>query len=398
MPIDISLQFNGHNSYKALEAFRSHPFGVQNMNWITISLQAMATTELAEAVRAETRFYDSNGMFLSKVSHSFAVGTTWDKVVITVAVPETAVKAQVAMLPGPAVWWWVEAKAEEGQTATPYNINYAGQLTKLTPTGVYTGLLNVDQVLVRGTQANPEELLGERLVTIANNHITLSNYVNGRTTKITAEGVYTGEIEADQIKGGVIRAASPVTFGPFTQADRNRVMDSLSGVITLSEVERRKYDINMDGRVSNTDAIMISRMLSGEEPNPWTRIPTVRIEPPSGSFEGGIFFGVGDDVGPTTSGFYMSRGKFAGREFDVFEGKLSTLTAYQIISDRGGGGIMLNAGELLARSPSGSYNVHLTNSKAQMNGPWSTNGENAWGVDSGGPYFIKNGTKKYATL
>lgn len=391
MPIDVSLQFNGHNSYKALETFRSQPFGVQNMDWITISLQAMATSELAEAVRAETRFYDSNGMFLSKVSHSFAVSTTWDKIVVTVAVPETAVKAQVAMLPGPAVWWWVEAKAEEGQTATPYNINYAGQLTKLTPTGVYTGLLNVDQVLVRGTQANPEELLGERLVTIANNHITLSNYVSGRTTKITAEGVYTGEIEAGQIKGGVIRATTPVVFGPFTEADYTKVLNSVLELVTLTEAEKIKYDINMDGRVTNTDAVMISHMLSGREPNPWTRFPTIRIEPPSGSFAGGIFFGTGDDVGPDSSGFYMSRGKFAGREFDVYQGKVDTLTAFRIVSDRGGGQLSFNSGEFLAESPNGNAKIRITDSGPVMIAP----GGNEVGIDSTGLYKKIAGVKTY---
>lgn len=191
MPIDPTIQFNSHNSYKVLETVWSYPFGVEGKAYVTHSFQKYATSALSSAVRARTRFFASDGSIVSTIDHSFAVIQVWEKEAITVAVPATAVLCQLAFLTS-GTWWAAEPKSEEGQTATPYNTNYAGQLTFITPNGIYTGGITASQIVVAGTLASPSEALDERLVTINSNAINLSATTSAHGSRLTL-------IEAGQI-------------------------------------------------------------------------------------------------------------------------------------------------------------------------------------------------------
>ena len=202
--IDTTIRFNDHNSYKVTTPLFCYPFGVESMTHITHSFQAYATSSLASATRARTKFFDADGATISDVSHSFAVTTVFGAVEITVAVPATAVQAQLVLLQGGTDWWIAEPKSEQGEISTPYNVNYQGQLTYITPNGIYTGMLTASQIVVTGTTASPTEDLEQRLVTISNGQINLSSTLSAKTTKITNEGVYTGEIVATQITSGYI--------------------------------------------------------------------------------------------------------------------------------------------------------------------------------------------------
>ena len=204
MAVDTTIQFNGHNSYKVTELLLAYPFGVQGMTYITHSFQVYCNSPLASATRAKTKFFDADGATLSEVSHAFAVPAVFEKIEITVPVPATAVQAQLVFLHGGTDWWFAEPKSEEGQSATPYNVNYAGQLTYITPNGIYTGMVTANQIVVTGSIAQPDETLETRLVTINNGVINLSSTLSAKTTKITNEGIYTGEVVASQITAGYI--------------------------------------------------------------------------------------------------------------------------------------------------------------------------------------------------
>lgn len=252
MPVDISMQYRGHNSYRlqANERYLSAPFAVENMSFITHSFWVMASSTLTSDIRARTRLYDSDGMLLTVLSHQFAIDTLWEFVELSMAVPEGAHSAQLEFMAGSSGFWFVEPKSETGQTATPYNINYAGQLSKISPTGAYFGLLHANQILLTGTQADPGEMLDTRITTLNNNvlsmsatisghgsrltsieagqivlrdevdnnawnitslsssQITLSNTVSQKTTKITSAGIYTGDISANQITAGTLKSAN----------------------------------------------------------------------------------------------------------------------------------------------------------------------------------------------
>ena len=173
MPIDNTIQFNGYNSYRVTETVWSAPFGVQGMAYITHSFDVYATSPLGAATRARTRFFAADGSITGTSDHSFAVPAVFTAVALTLAVPANSVLCQLSFSTS-GTWWLAAPKSEEGQTASPYNTNYAAQLSLITPNGAYLGLLTTSQIVVAGTIADPSESLFARLITINNNAITLS--------------------------------------------------------------------------------------------------------------------------------------------------------------------------------------------------------------------------------
>lgn len=263
MAIDATIQFNDHNSYKITTPLFCYPFGVEGMSYITHSFQAYSTSSLSSANRAKTKFFDTDGALVSDVNHAFAVTTVFGKIEITVAVPATAKQAQLVLLQGGTDWWIAEPKSEQGEVATPYNVNYQGQLTYITPNGIYTGMVTANQIVVTGSAGQPDETLDTRLVTINSNAINLSSMVSGlslsvgdqetrlttieagqitltstvngiapKVTKITSAGIYTGTIAATQISTGYL-SADRIAAGTIT-ADKINVSDLFAQNVTAT--------------------------------------------------------------------------------------------------------------------------------------------------------------------
>lgn len=230
MAIDTTIQYNGRNSYKVTGMLWQWPYHVTDMTHITHSFRAMCDVAQGSGVRAKTKFIDSTGGQISEISHSFDLGIAWELKDITVPVPVGAAMAILGFVKGSRDWWVAEPKSEQGETATPFNVNYQGQLSFMTPTGLYTGFIRANQILVTGSPSQPGEQLEQRLVTINQNVVNLSASVSGqnsritnmeagqitlsdrldttepRTSRLTAAGLYTGTIEADQITAGTISA------------------------------------------------------------------------------------------------------------------------------------------------------------------------------------------------
>lgn len=334
MAVDTTITFNGHNSYKITENLFCYPFGVQGMSYITHSFQAYATSMLASATRAKTKFFDADGALVSESSHAFAVTTVFGKVEITVAVPATATQAQLMLIQGGTDWWIAEPKSEQGESATPYNVNYAGQLSYITPNGIYTGMMTTGQIVVTGSVGNPDETLDTRLVTINNGVINLTATSNNHGTRITSieagqasfvklddlgtpDGTYinagnikTGKIESvdgssyfdlieGQIKsnnvdltgkivgtsgniGGLVVGANDLTitvskvFGPFSQSDIDRVTNIVLGYITPTAADYDKYDFFGNGRLSSLTLNTITQMINGTYG--WTNPDTITYQ------------------------------------------------------------------------------------------------------------------------
>lgn len=255
MAVDNTIRFNSHNSYKVTSQVFCYPFGVQGQSYVTHSFQAYCTSMLSSATRAKTKFFASDGSLVSENSHAFAVTTVFGIVEITVAVPATAVQAQLMFIQGGTDWWFAEPKSEYGESATPYAVNYTNQLTYITPTGIYTGMITTSQIVVTGSVASPDETLDTRLVTINNGVINLSSTLSAKTTKITNEGVYTGEVRADQITVGQIQgpqladgsvsdvkiasglSATKITAGKLQSVDGTSYFDLTNGIIKSNNVE-----------------------------------------------------------------------------------------------------------------------------------------------------------------
>ena len=206
MPVDSSIQYNGYNSYRFVqdELLASFLFGVQDMAHVTASFQAFCTSAQTAAVRAYLRFWDINNATIQTQNISFALASAiWEKKIYTASVPTGAVKAQLFFTnPTSVAWYMAQPKVEEGEVATAYAQNLAGQMTYITPGGVYTGTVRAEQIIITSSES-----LEDRFVAINQNQILLAqglDTVDAKTTKITAGGVYTGEINADQIVAGFI--------------------------------------------------------------------------------------------------------------------------------------------------------------------------------------------------
>lgn len=382
----------------------SYPYGVQSADHVTHSFQAYCDVWQSSGVRAKTKFIDANGDRISEVTHTFEVPTVFDLVEITVPVPSGAVMAMLAFMQGGRDWWVAEPKSEFGESATPYNVNYQGQLTFITPTGVYTGMITTGQIVVTGSVANPDETLDTRLVTINNGVINLSSTLSAKTTKITNEGVYTGEVRADQITVGQIQgpqladgsvsdvkiasglSAGKITTGKLQSVDGKTYFDltnaeikqtsTISGhsiVVTLSPTKgieltsdaKKLFGIDGDGKA------FVTRMSDPDNPRNF------------------VDFGAISGVTGVAQSFWS---KFDTDPRERLRIRLVGITATQIYSvpydktgNNGTGSTQLYVGQGVANAVFSDY---LHNASLSY-------GNNSVGADSTGPYYIKAGTKTY---
>jgi hypothetical protein len=251
-----------------------------------------------------------------------------------VAVPATAKQAQLVLIQGGTDWWIAEPKSEQGEVATPYNVNYQGQLSYITPNGAYFGMVTTEQIVVSGSIAQPDETLDTRLVTINNGVINLSATVSNHETRVTTieagqasfvkfddlgtpDGTYinggnikTGKIQSvsgasyfdltnGQIKsnnvdlsgkvvatsgniGGLVIGANDLkitvskVYGPFSQADYDRVSGIVAGSISPTETDYSKYDFYGSGRLTAANLAVITRMIAGTYG--WTNPDTITYQ------------------------------------------------------------------------------------------------------------------------
>jgi len=209
MPVDTTIQYNGYNSFKLLEneVISCSVFGVEGMAFITTSFQSYCPSAIATGVRMYVRFFDASNAIISTSNHSFALtASAWVKQAQTLSVPATAKKAQIFFTnPVATAWYMAQPKCEEGEVASSFTINLSAQLTHIAPDGIYTGTLTANQIIVSST-----DTLDTALTAISNGQIILmSNYnsIAPKVTKITADGVYTGLVVANQISTGTLNGS-----------------------------------------------------------------------------------------------------------------------------------------------------------------------------------------------
>ena len=413
MGIDTTIRYNDHNSYKITANLLGYPFGVQDMSHLTHSFAAYATAGLAQATRAKTLFFDADGAKLSEVSHDFAVTTIFEKVEITVPVPSTAMQAQLMLIRGASDWWIAEPKSEQGEIATPYNVNYAGQMTYITPNGVYTGFIAAHQIVVSGTASNPDETLETRLVTINQNAInvsatvsTLDSTVSGYNTRITT-------IEAGQItltntvnnkvgigvdyKGVTIDAVngfkSTATVGGKTIITKANSIDGLS----IYNGSTKVFGVDISGRV-------FTQSISNLEDSSWYATMGVL-----GTEEQGLVL-----YSRTTPKYLQiteSNGAvlFLDRNFknritlEVYGTRLHDSSGVSRFYADNDLTILSDSSDTyrfyadnyttLLKDSSGTNRFYADSNFTQLDSP--AGGAMAIGVDNGGPYYVKSGTKTY---
>lgn len=419
--IDTSIQLNNHNSYHATELFWADPFSVQTMSHITASFALYSDVVQAAANRIKIRFYTASGATVSETSHAFAVNTIWERVSVTVPVPATAEKAQICFLAGS--YWWAESKVEEGQTATPYAINAAGQLTWISPNGVYTGTVTAQQVIVSPLSGSTEKDLESRLVTINSNainlkattdnnvsrlttieagQITLRSDVDGalpKITKLTAGGVYTGEVVASQMKTGILKSLNnyssisldngTFSFGNGALTWNGASLVGKGSFESTGDTQAAKMDGGSFRLMNNGVDLGYFSVQAGDVTGPWITAAAGARTINIGKLVGSTLHTAYEIIYPNASSFDATHNFYGA--INVY-----ALNTWAVRDQRGkdrlrlyedGGMYLMNhLGAIKLWSDSSSTFIQHAASKGAL------------GVDSTGPFYITNaGTKKYLT-
>ena len=218
--VDTGIQYRGYNTFRmeAPAKVKSWIFGVEGLETISHSFYAYATTTLSSAVRTRTRWISGNGITLSVEDHTWAIPEAglfnWIKLE-GIQVPDGAVYAQLELHnPADNVTYWVGLiKSEAGDKATDFTHNLSGQLTRITASGIYTGTITAQQVILSSTTG---ENLPDRLTTINSNMVQLTNKTSKNESDITT------------IKAGQITLQSKVNTA------ENKITQIEAGKITLS--------------------------------------------------------------------------------------------------------------------------------------------------------------------
>ncbi len=288
------IQWRGYNTVRLAPGagFYCHEYIVTGMAHISHSLAVYSVNGLASATRASTRFIGDNGLTLSAVNHSFAVpsGTFGDVKIEAVAVPSGAKLARLEVFnPAAAAsdYWFGMAKSEEGEKCTPYTANYSGQMTYITPRGIYTGTLTAEQMIL-----SSDETLGDRLTTINSQMLSMTSSINSANASITQ--IQAGQasfvkytdidrpsstvIDGGNIKTGTI-VAGALTVGSVTAAK------IATGAVTAEKIEAGA--ITADKIAANTITAAKVANLAGFTFSDYTMVGTtsstyVRISGASG--------------------------------------------------------------------------------------------------------------------
>ena len=242
MGVDTTIRFNDHNSYKVTSILMSYPFYVKNMIYITHSFQAYATTALASATRARTKFIGANGATISDVSHSFAVTEVFDRVEITVAVPATAVQAQLVFLQGGTDWWIAEPKTESGEDATPYE-TFETRLTK------------IDDKTITLSAA-----IDDLSNNVSNHELRVTTIEAGQASFVkfddlgTLDGTY---INGGNIKTGKIQSVSGASYFDLTNGEIKSNNVDLTGKITATSGSIGAWNISSNKLISTNGRLSL---------------------------------------------------------------------------------------------------------------------------------------------
>lgn len=193
--VDSSIQYRGYNTFRmeAPAKVKSWIFGVEGLETISHSFYAYATTALSSAVRARTRWIDNKGITLSVQDQYWAITepNLFNRIQIeAIPVPVGAVYAQLELHNTSGKTYWVGLiKSEVGDKATDFTHNVSGQLTRITASGIYTGTITAQQVILSSATG---EKLPDRLTTINSNMVQLTSKTSTVESKLT-------QIEAGKI-------------------------------------------------------------------------------------------------------------------------------------------------------------------------------------------------------
>lgn len=156
----------------------------------------------------------------------------------------------------------VRAKAAEVRAAPPQTVSQAvnglkvevGRFRK-----VYADKLEATAAAVERLQT---DVLQARTILVSRPDGDVILRADAETGELIATS---GTVGGMTMSSHTLSAECRYDYPKFTQADLDRAQEGILGTVTLTEEEREKYDVNMDGRLSSVDLLAMSRMISGQE-------------------------------------------------------------------------------------------------------------------------------------
>ncbi len=247
--VDTGIQYRGYNTFRmeAPAKVKSWIFGVEGLETISHSFYAYATTALTGTIRTKTRWISGNGITLSVEDHTWAIPEAglfnWIKLE-GIPVPAGAVYAQLELHNTSGKTYWVGLiKSEAGDKATDFTHNLSGQLTRITASGIYTGTITAQQVILSSTTG---ENLPERLTTINSNMVQLTNKTSKNESDITTikAGQITLQSNISSVDGKLNTANSKITQ---IEAGNITLSSSTSGRIAGMSLTSDRLEFSSSG-------------------------------------------------------------------------------------------------------------------------------------------------------
>ena len=420
-----AVQFNGSNAYELLvgEFVSSWPIGAVGFTDIAVGVQVYTAT-VSAGVKLTLRSFNAAGAVLSAQDFTYTVINTsmWERAETTWTCPTGIDRAELRITAVGGTVLFAQPKLERGTEVGEYSTNYAPQLTLLTPTGIYTGTLTAQQVIVSPLSGATEKDLESRLVTINSNainlrattdnnvsrlttieagQITLRSDVDGalpKITKLTAGGVYTGEVVASQITTGILKSANnysqinlndgTFSFGNGALAWNGASLVAKGSFESTGDTQTAKMDDGSFRLVNGATDMGYLSVQSSELTGPWLTAAGAATT-----------ITLGKVIGETLHMSYRIQYPNASsyNATHTFYGPIivETINTSMIKDLNGNECILTHDGSIYLLNPLGVPTFSSNNSSTLIQYAAHSG---ALGVDSAGPFYITNaGVKKYLT-
>ena len=256
-----TIKFNGSNAYElaANEHATSWPQGVQGEWQVSVGVE-LYTAATGAGATLRIRAINAGGTLVGEYNQPFAihVRNVWQRAEHTFELPSNTDKVELRIIATGGTILFAQPKLVTGNEPGAYNINHAPQLTMLTATGIYTGTVSAQQVILTDGGG-----LNERMTTINDSMIQLEDTVAGKTSRLTASGLYTSQINAGQITAGTIRSSKGLSWlnlddGTFSFAEGAFSWDGASLNLTGRFASRYSNDKPTRVEIDNGQIRMVN--------------------------------------------------------------------------------------------------------------------------------------------
>ena len=222
-----TIVFNGSNAYELSLGHKatSWPQGAVGIEQVSAGVQLRSPTAGAGMI-LRIRAIASSGLLISELSqtHILTEQNNWQRAEKTFTLPAGTVKIELRLVAVGAAVLFAQPKLANGSAVGAYATNFAPQLTMITPTGLYTGTITAEQIILTGGERLPDRLLtlnasivslrqgingsDAKIATLTADMLSFSDTMSGKTSKLTADGLYTDKVTATQVKTGLLQSTN----------------------------------------------------------------------------------------------------------------------------------------------------------------------------------------------